>query len=409
MLLSFKLRNYRSFKDLQEFSMLPDEGKNEFPENIAKISDRLSLLRTAVVYGANAAGKSNLVKAFYYFRNLILKGAALYPGDKLSPAYDPFRFSNETREAPVIFEIDFLLNNIPYSYTLSLSEKFILKEELYFEPHARKALLFKRTKDTYTFGDSLRGKKAVVKELTASNQLYLSNAAQNNMPQLTEIFNYFRNLLIPMLPLSAIEKNYFKRIFELLESKESPAFNEKFKALLTGLDTGIKDFRLQRNPDGSLQVFTIHKMLDSKTNTQNNAELTLEEESLGTQRLFVLIGILLRALQKGRTLIIDEFERSLHPRITQYFMELFNNPTTNPHNAQLIIATHNTNFLSRDYKLRRDQIWLTEKRKDISELYALSDIQGIRKGIPYDKWYMSGRFGAIPNISFLEPILKRDM
>ena len=145
-------------------------------------------------------------------------------------------------------------------------------------------------------------------------------------------------------------------------------------------------------------------MYDNKTKTIDIKEFALEKESSGTRILFILSYYLLEAFEKGRVMIIDEFEKSLHPQIVRILIQMFNNADINKNNAQLIFTTHNVSLLSNEL-FRRDQIWFTEKDDSgNTELYALSQIDGVRKDIPYDKWYMSGRFGATPEVQ--EPIIK---
>lgn len=155
-------------------------------------------------------------------------------------------------------------------------------------------------------------------------------------------------------------------------------------------------------PNTKYDILTEHTHFDNTGKERGTATFSLEWESKGTQKLFVLGGLLLQALMQGGVIVIDEFERSLHPLIYSYLIQLFHNPKINSRGAQLILATHDTNLLSSN-EFRRDQIWIVEKDKTgASELYSLSDVTGILKGAPYEKWYLSGRLGGIPGIRSLD-------
>jgi hypothetical protein len=147
------------------------------------------------------------------------------------------------------------------------------------------------------------------------------------------------------------------------------------------------------------KVTTMH----APTNGQGTVAFDLEDESVGTQKLFGLSAMILNAMERGSVLILDELERSLHPHISRFILSLFNNPRINKNNAQLIAATHDVTLLSEENNLRRDQIWIVEKnREGASELFSLADMKGVRDNVPFEKWYLSGRFGGVPNIESLQ-------
>jgi hypothetical protein len=406
MLIEFTVENYRSFKDKQVLSLLPDEGKHEFDENLLQSSSDLKLLSSAVVYGANASGKSNLMRAMQALRSLILSSANNSP-EKVFKEYDSFQFHQDTAESPVVFGINFLLKGVRYNYQVSVLQNEVISESLHFYPQGREAKLFVRQRQKFEFGEYLKGQKAVVSDLTSSNQLFLSKAAINNIQQLVEVFQFFDQdfMAIPFL-VGSRDSYYTDRIAkELLQTSKNSIFIQNFKHLLMSFDTGIVDFSIEKNKamvkDQEYDIMVDHKIFNGAGKMVGIKRHPIAEESAGTQKLFVLAGLILRALMNGRIIIIDEFERSLHPFITAFIIQMFHDRKINTQHAQLIIATHDTNLLSNS-ELRRDQIWIVEKdQQGASSLFSLADITGIRPQTPFEKWYLSGRFGGVPGIEKL--------
>jgi AAA15 family ATPase/GTPase len=387
--------------------MIPDEGKSEEVDNIVEVGEKYKLLKSAVIYGANASGKSNFMKALQVFRNLVLTSADRTP-DKGFENYDPFLFNPRSATAPTVFEINFLLKNIRYSYLISFLKEKVIEEQLLFYPEGREAKLFKRIGQEYEFGEYLKGQKVVVSQLTGENQLFLSKAARNNLRQIVEVYRFFDQnfMAIPFLDKWVDNWYVYKIAGELIKTKENELFINNFKILLQSFDTGILDFRIEEAEFPSIEkayeISMEHRIFDDDGAEKGTAFTPISEESTGTQKLFVLGGLILRALMNGRVIMIDEFERSLHPLISSFLIHLFHDPKINKNGAQLIIATHDTNMLNGN-DFRRDQIWIVEKDKTgASELFSLSDISGVLKGAPYQKWYLSGRLGGIPGIKSLD-------
>lgn len=411
MILEFSVENYRSFRDKQTFSMLPDEGKTEYSDNIFTLSDKYKFLTSAVIYGANASGKSNFMRALGALRNLILTGGNTTPGQSLED-YEPFKLHTETMFHPTVFEIDFLIKGVRYSYLIASHGIRIFEEKLLLFPEGKEAKLFHRNLQEFSFGDYLKGQKSVVKNLTSENQVFLSKAAVNNIQQLKDIYLYFAQdfMSIPFLD-SWIDSYYSNRIAqELLKKSQNELYIKNFKSLVKSFDTGILDFKIKKNYGSDsfrdkYEILTSRNIFSKKNNGGyeqfGESFQPIHEESTGTQKLFVLGGLVLRAIMNGRTIMIDEFERSLHPKITKFLIDIFHNPEINKKGAQLIIATHDTNLLSSN-EFRRDQIWIVEKdQQGASELFSLADATGILKNANYEKWYLSGKFGGLPGIESL--------
>ena len=405
MILEFTIENYRSFREQQTLFLTPDKGKHEFGENIFKNGDKIQVLKTCVVYGANASGKSNLLKAMQTLRTLVLQSAKYEP-ENIFEEYDPFKFNPDTENAPTNFSLEFIINETRYRYRVGILNKEVLEESLFFFPQGREAKLFNRKKQNFDFGDSLKGQKVIVSEITGKNQLFLSKAAINNIKQLIEVFNFFNHsfMTIPFLN-SWMDSYYTDRIAkELKELKGNDFFVQNFNNLLKSFDTGIVDFSIERNElslSSEYEIFVEHNVYDNSGKEYGKKPHSLNHESTGTQKLFVLGGLVLRALMNGRIIVIDEFERSLHPFITKFIIQMFHNPKLNINGAQLLIATHDTHLLSNS-DLRRDQIWLVEKDNyGASEIFSFADINGIRNDIPFEKWYLAGRVGGVPGLSRL--------
>ncbi len=406
MMIEFAVENYQSFRDKQVLSLVPDESKGEFKENVFKDKNGISLLTSSFIYGANASGKSNLIRAMRALRTLVLFSGSKSPNEPIHE-YDPFRFSANTLHAPVNFEFDFLFNGVRHRYEVSFLKYEILVEALYFYPQGREAKLFKRLGQSFEFGEYLKGQKSTIADLTGPNQLFLSKGALNNLRQLVDMFNFFNEDFIPVPFYEFWIGDEFTSqiVHEFLDKPDNEGYILNFKKLLKSFDTGISDIRIELKESGlrnkEYDILFDHKFFDEKGMQVGLSENSILEESEGTRKLFVLAGVILTVLAKGQVLIIDEFERSLHSHISTYIIQMFHNPRINKKGAQLIIATHDTNILSQN-ELRRDQIWIVEKdSQGCSELFSLADINGVRAGIPFEKWYLSGRFGGIPGIEKL--------
>lgn len=414
MILEFSVTNYKSFRDTVTFSMVADTKDDTQSQNFFE-SNNTTVLKSAVLYGANASGKSNFMEAFKELRNIILtsNNNDSFLDSGLSSEYNPFEFDSTTIHQSISFDIYIVIKDIKYHLMFSYNIAQITREELYYYPNDKQTLLYKRENEEYEFGNQLKGEKNAVKNVTDTPQLFLSNGAKNKMPQLMEVYEYFENsfMVIPFLD-SWMDTKYAERIARELYNGKSTLYYQNFMNLIQSLDTGITSIEVEkvknsrfsmvkRNPvqlDANYKINTYHKSI-SDNGEETTQKFQIERESTGTQKLFVLIGLCLRALMFGRVLMIDEFERSLHPLISKFILSLFNDDKINTKKAQLIIATHDTELISNDNNLRRDQVWFVEKNDNgISDLYALTDVEGVRKDTPFDKWYLTNRLGGVPNL-----------
>ena len=406
MIIEFSVTNYKSFKDKTTFSMVADASDKTQAQNTFEVN-KTTLLKSAVIYGANASGKSNFIDAFGMMNIVILNSANFSSINKksLEKVYFPFEFDEVSITEPTVFEIYLISKNVKYHYSFCYNEKEIISEFLYYYPNNKQSLLFKREKDDYEFGASLKGEKNTVRNITDKPQLYLSNGVNNKMSQLINLSVHFRNyfLCIPFLDNES-DRRFTDIIALAMYRREETISYKNFIKLIKSLDTGISKIEIEKikgkfgKEDTDYRIYTYHKHKD-KTGEITEQKFQLERESTGTQKLFVIVGLLLGVLERGATIVIDEFENSLHPQISKFLLSLFNNKEINKNNAQLIISTHDTELLSKENNLRRDQVWFVEKDEfGVSDLFSLTDVEGVRKDVPFDKWYLSNRFGGVPNL-----------
>lgn len=394
--------------------MLTAAKIKEHPGNVIDWDGKISLTKSAIIYGRNASGKSNLLRAMVTLSEFIFNSINTQIGEKIA-YYNPFKLDERWSRHPCTFEIDYIASdNIRYNYQVSYTSEEVLAESLYYYPKKQKAKLFIREKGKpIDFSISLRGDKKSVERQLLANQLFLSRGVNSNIKQLTQPFTglVVLSLLferdngddivdrtIVRNVLDNRNKNYQSKIEKLvrladvgISAIQLNAFSkEKGNSSVQQLPDEYKNYELNLRHKGSMRAGA------------NEIDFTINDESAGTLRLLNVGNRVINILENGWTLIIDEFDRSLHPLLTKALINLFHNPKTNPKNAQLIFASHDVSLLDNEL-FRRDQIWFTEKETDGStKVYSLSDFKGVRKEIPYDQWYMSGRFGAIPVINETE-------
>lgn len=419
MLLEFSVSNFRSIKNEQILSMLAESSQAK-PDNMASVElsagGCLSVLKSAVIYGANASGKTNIIKAFFTCISFIQRSATNIVGDAIT-CYDPFIFEQTAASSPIVFKLLFIgKDNIKYSYQFSYNRYEIISEILEYYPKGQRATLFTRTNSegetTHSHVISLtknvtnqRIKKEVFK-----NQLYLSQFGSTIVhEQLTEVYLFFKNIDVWNSQNSVYTKNMQEKLSSDLLEPRNEALRKRLVKLIQISDTKIEDIRISkelgsdkvRPQKGEYALFGQHSLFENDKKI-GNKELPFREESAGSNVLFAIGGYILKKLETGGVMFIDELDNSLHPKLTKFLVKLFNNPISNPKNAQLVCATHEVTLLDKDM-FRMDQVWFTEKNKfGASELYSIKDFDGVREGIPFDKWYHNGKFGGEPKIREIE-------
>lgn len=415
MLIEFKVKNFRSFRDEAVLSMVASADKS-LPKNTIAVPEfgGRSLLRSAVVYGANASGKSNLIAAAQFVDEFVNTSMER----KLSSPIEvtPFLLVAEPVTAPVEFEVTFIdSQNVRYQYGFHVTTQKVVREWLVAYPKGLPQTWFERehlegSEPEWYFGRNLKGKNSQVAELTRPDVLFLSNAAKLNHRQLGDVFEWFQKSLRVM---SVDELSPSLYIYSASRAKDDEQLQERIRSLLAVADFGISDFDIREEiyieqdlpeemPSELRKLLLNKKRLDvymlHPVGMENEVALPLDEESKGTQRFFALSAPLVEVLENGWTLFVDELDASLHPLLVRYLVELFHNPQINPKGAQLIFNTHDTTLMDGSL-FRRDQIWFVEKdRQGCSHLYPLLDYSP-RKDEALAKGYLLGRYGAIPFLS----------
>ena len=413
MIISFALQNYRSFKEHQVLNLHMEQG-DELPQNIATPDKekRISVVRTAAIYGANASGKSNLLRGMLAAVNLIVTSHK-FDRNSVVPWYEPFQLDDRTSNAPVEFEIDFVVDGLHFRYAFAYTDKEITFEELAFYPSNKEAVLFSRQRgeniDQIMLGGLLKGKRRKIAFLP--NQLYLSVAANTEGgPQvLCDVWNAAnRNLSIN---INGVIQTWPGNL--LLGSPEG---QQKLLHFLKAVGTGIDALSVERNdeqllaamyqslpPAERMLVIDANKYKVRCGHRNSKGEMVyfdLANESMGSARFLWMAGHIYHALKQGEVLVIDEIDTSLHPQLTEFLVELFNDPEINANNAQLIFTTHDVTLMNPSY-MRRDQLFFVDKNDDgVSELYALDEFSEVRKDTPFAKWYMQRRFNATPKLDY---------
>ena len=416
MLIEFRVSNYRSFKVPQVLSMVASHAKEHRGTHTfdAGIPDFERIFASAAVYGANASGKTNLLRSLQYMQAVVLNSASLSPTLPLD--YTPFKFDMLTQIEPSEFEIAFIEGETRYAYSFSLDATRIYREHLveFHTKHPRE--LFERSynkkSDEYEwkFSRAFRGNRSLWRNATRPNALFLSTAIQLNNTQLLPVFAWFQKRLVTVLGARQMNLALTLRLLE------DPNGKERLLPFIREADLGIADVQVtaepwnpslalaqgvlpliyQDSPASPLKVANITFSHLSKGSSEA-AKLDIGDEFNGTQVLFRTAGAWLNVLLNGEVLLMDEVDASLHPLLVQFLISRFHSEFTNPQKAQILFTTHNTFLLSQEI-LRRDQIWFVEKDADnASKLYPLSDFAP-RNDEVIERWYMRGRYGALPII-----------
>lgn len=408
MLLEFRVRNYRSIRDEQTLTLIASGDKELSQTHLAPTGLKAAphALRSAVVYGPNASGKSSLLRALDYMRAVVGESATvIQPGQTYN--LQPFRLDAASAQQPTEFEITFLLSGVRHQYAFSMTAQRIVSESLLVYRSSKPTQLYSRQHvdaDTYDyeFSTYLSGPRKLWQESTRPNALFLSMAAQLNSEQLSPVFHWIvRNIVF--LPASAAVLPDFTTA--LLATEQGRASIRDF---LSTADISIADVQAVPRKDMHAQwVMSASGLQASQEEREflmpvfehstpnGSAKFELHDESEGTQRLYGLIAPVLDCLRDGRVLVVDELDSSLHTLLVRRLITMFQTPELNPHGAQLIFSTHDTSLL--DHTLfRRDQIWFTEKDADqATRLYPLTDFSP-RKQEAWERGYLAGRYGAVP-------------
>ncbi len=401
MLLEMRFSNFYSIKDEVSIDFkagkINTAGSRELTSNTFNFNDE-TLLKVIGLFGPNASGKSSIVKAAKSAVKLVL-GSHLYNEGAIFD-FTPFKFDG-CSEKPSTFFIDFITDGIEYEYSFTITKSEVLYESLYIYKGKRKSKVFVRDEsqgsskaEIYSFGEGYFIKPLDVAQSTGKTTLFISRASQMDREIAKKIYNYFRTeLLIGLPPLSG---EYAVKLFK--ENKEL------ILQTLQMADCDIVDItaKAETAPPFMNQASEI---ISFSTYHRRNPDISFQlegEESAGTIQIFNMLLLLLDVCKNGKTLILDEFDLSLHTELAEFVLALLNASN----NAQFLFTSHNTNLLSIK-TLRRDQILFTNKKEDGStEVYSLFDFKDFRENMDAEKCYLQGRFDAVPYINFSTETLR---
>jgi AAA15 family ATPase/GTPase len=438
MIICFKVKNFRSIKEQVELSMEASTSKSK-SENVFEVETKpgkiFRLLKTAVIFGPNASGKSNIIRAYWTFRQII---SLSFRNDVNDPIkiIEPFELSPETNGQPTEFSLHFIgPDKTQFIYSVSISQdQGVLEETLKFYPEKSPIIIYKRKGRNIvyampfffvdlTYPKVVNPKRLLLSELGNSGDFFWENL-RNYFVLNTMAFNSAAGGMVYRLATAA------KRLFEN-DSEQANMIKKRVVRLVKLSDLGITDIDLKEEMVEEFRINTVEEPDETYGNSRKEKRFKtyhnvykdnqifdvkqfdlLRQGSTGTIAIVGLSAEILTSFEapSGRTLWIDEMENSLHPHLCRFLIELYHHPKTNPHNAQLIFATHETTLLDKNM-FRRDQIWITTKNKQgetkLVSIYDL-DIEGLREDLPFDRWYMSGKFGGLPKIKSMDFIFERE-
>ncbi len=416
MLVEFRVKNFRSLRDEQVLSLVASKDKTDQDTHtlITGLNAVPALLGSTAVYGANASGKSNLIKALQYMRGVVVESATvIQPGQAFG--VQPFRLDVASSGQPTEFEVTFILDGVRYQYGFAMTSQRIVSEYLLVYKAFKPQRWFERRfdaeagKDVYEFSPYFKGAKNLWEGATRPNALFLSMAVQLNSEALKPVFDWFLNQLVIINEQARLSPNVS------IQMLQQPEGHKAICDFLNSADISIVDIDVvTRKVPGQTVHFDLvagktevstgeieEQQLRFHHRTEHGtAVFDLPDESDGTRNLFFLSGPVLDILRKGLTLVIDELGTSLHTLLVRELVRLFHRPETNTGKAQLIFTTHDTSLLSAPGLFRRDQVWIVEK--DPSQASTLGSLVefSVRKNEALERGYLMGRYGGVP---FLDP------
>ena len=419
MFIEFKVTNFRSIHNTQTLSMVAGTGTELKEHNMlaSGLSSLPDILRSSVIYGPNAAGKSNLLRAVHFMQSFVLTSQSLQEGQDINVT--PFLLNSKSRTEPSEFEVIFVQDKVRYQYGFAVNNLRVMNEWLLAYPEGRPQRWYERKydqqkgSDTWYFGSRFSGPRTMIdvwQKATRQNGLFLSTAIQLNSEQLKPVFNWFQQKLAVILPVGDMNLQFSieqctsedgkKQVMEFMNSADISITGIELKKipfspdiLPTNMSQEIKEHLIR---DFQSKEMTTVRFLH-KTDNKDIVSFDISDESGGTQKLFAFAGPLLDVLAKGRILLVDELDTSLHPLMVRFLISLIHNPEVNRSNAQLVFTTHDSSVLDTEI-FRRDQVWFVEKNaENATRLYPLTEFSP-RKGEALERGYLNGRYGALPFI-----------
>lgn len=411
MLIQFSVTNFLSFRDEVILSLSTNKD-NSHKENLLFYKNE-RILPSVAIYGANAAGKSNLHKAMRAAIRMIRSSNNLQIDQPL--LITPFLLDENSRNNKTKFEFIYVYNGIKYEYGFVLDTQYVWEEYLYEYRSSKPSMIFERSNiNTYRFTSKSKPQLSKIVDKNTSNKLFLATATCWNSDLTKDAYMWFSNMVdtydsqnLEELMYKEFEKNddsLNKFMLNLLQKVDINITNfnyEKNKQDANQMLMDIEDFINLRFKDSGIlkqpKIMISHQVIEN--GKKQEYDLNYFDESNGTKRLFTYGPVLKNALENGKTIIIDEIDNALHPAMTKSLIEMFQNPNINKKSAQLIFNTHEISLLDLNL-FRRDQIYFVEKdnKTGVSDLYSLDDFSP-RKSENIQKGYLQGRYGAMPVVN----------
>ncbi|WP_373496212.1 ATP/GTP-binding protein [Aquiflexum sp.] len=410
MIFQFSIQNYKSIYRRLTLSFIAETLKQHEDTNLINTEfNKISLLKTLALYGANASGKTNLIKGLSFMRDFILNSALQYQPNRTIEV-EAYKLLLKSQNEPSQFEIDFIVNNQRYKYGFIVNKTTILREYLYLVQKTTEKLYFERNEGEIELGTSFSegyGKNKFVRPTS----LFLSILAQLNGTISSQIIGWFTNLTI------ITETNYPSftgYTAKLLEKKKHNEFLltvfraaglefEGVEVKTVNIDENLMQFLslelkelVRKNSPEQFQIFTRHKVFDLNGQETGIIDFDLKEESAGTQKFFAIAGPIINSLQNGNPIVIDELDARLHFKLVYFLVNLYCSSKFNPHGGQLVFSNHMLDLMDRKL-LRRDQILLISKTKLGTELTSIHK-EGARSDKSFKSDYLKGEFGGVPDI-----------
>ena len=425
MLIDFTVSNYQSIKSEQTFTFVSESKTKDENALFSIENETIKLYPFSAIFVPNASGKSKFIYALEDLCNYV-NDSYKYGENQDISAYKPFLLDDDSKRKSSKFEIEYEVNGMRFLYILEILQKEVIYEELFsFSYNARvsKTRIFTRKKDEPVyFNKNYTSLKKGINEFLLPNQSLLSRCGNSKNELLKIPYSFFSDKI----------KFYTRKSFELpdicnttmlLDSKDDMFVKAEILKLLHSADIQIKDIKIEHNKDNGMINYLRNKSLDkgneellnilsaepkmahqlnNKSEKDEFVYFDLEkQESSGTSKLYDLSSYILSSLIQGKTMVIDEFNNALHPIIEKMIIDLYLNPKINKYNAQLLVTSHDTYILDA-CKLKREQVWFTDKNKlGETELYCLNEFDKnlIRDYTTFGKYYLEGRFNALPAVS----------
>ena len=430
MLIEFRFKNYRSFRDEAVLSM-EAVGLGSFKKSLIE-QNNMKLLPGAAIYGKNGGGKSNVIRAFWLGVQFI-RNAQRIQHEKAAVPVVPFLLNDYSLNEPTEFSFDYIEDGVKYWYSFAATREKIIKESLYHAPKGQKALIFSRKLQKFSFTEE-KARRKLISETVAENQLFFSIACTMNDAACARAMKWFREAIFFSRDYTDIPKqlleysgdsnmlnaisDYAKTADFGIEEMQFEIENKEIEGTIDfpenipeGMKTALSSFiqilsETSNNSEGKLKMCQIKAQSKHKGVLENGDtglfNLELEDESDGTRKLMSLAPAIESVLEKGGVLLVDEIERELHPMLVNFIIAKFQSKNSNPNGAQIIFTTHNTELMNMEF-MRKDQIYFADKNREegSSELYSVTDFttktaDNIRKG------YLAGKYGATPELEIEE-------